>query len=217
MRQTLNSHRHTWLAALTLTAAAALLPVNADAQRGRGGGADIVLFDGAGFSGEAVAIDRGVDKLSDLRFNDRTSSIEVNGGLWEICVDGFFGGRCEVVDRDVSDLRDYGLNNDISSVRPVSGRRDAGYRDDNGYGRGRSDRRGGGYGRGGYDRDEGFRRQEGYVGEYAVVFPRPLQHGRPLEAYKGAADKFCKRQGFPDAVFARAEQGYVTDVLCRKR
>ena len=110
--------------AATLSAAAALLVPIAGAQLSGGprGDRGIVLFDQTGLTGEAIQVDGEVPSLSDARFNDKASSIQVLGGSWEICSDGSFGGRCQVVRNDVFDLKILGLNNNISSVRPA-GRR----------------------------------------------------------------------------------------------
>ena len=127
-------------------AVAALLVPVAAAQLAGGprGDRGLILHDNTGFTGEAVRIDSAVSSMSDARFNDKASSIQVLGGSWELCSDGNFRGRCEVVTGDVGDLRAIGLGNNISSVRPA-GRR--GGRGD-GAGGPRGDRPGTGYDRG---------------------------------------------------------------------
>ena len=46
----------------------------------------------------------------------------VERGRWEVCEDARFEGRCAVLRRGNYDsLRSLGLNNQISSVRPVTG------------------------------------------------------------------------------------------------
>ena len=50
-------------------------------------------------------------------------SLRIQGrGAWQICSDSDFRGRCQIFDRDVGDLRQYGLGEAVSSMRPVSGR-----------------------------------------------------------------------------------------------
>ena len=107
--------------AATLSAAAALLLPVAAAQLAGGprGDRGVVLYDRTGLTGEAVQIDSEVRSLSDARFNDKASSIQVLGGRWEVCTNGNFGGRCEVIRNDVFDLQTIGLNNNISSIRPA--------------------------------------------------------------------------------------------------
>lgn len=123
------------LSALVVSACALALPAIAD--NGRRGGYDhaarsggITLFNGEGFRGEAVSFDGAVARLPRARFNDKASSISVSAGAWELCSDSDFRGRCEIVSRDVGDLRRIGLNNNISSIRPVG----------RGYGHQRRDR-----------------------------------------------------------------------------
>lgn len=120
----------------TLSAAAALLVPIATAQLagGPGGHRGVILYDQTGFSGEAVEIGGAVGSLSDARFNDKTSSIQVLGGRWEVCTNGNFGGRCEIIRGDAPDLRGRNLNNNISSIRPA-GRGGSGPRTGNGGGR----------------------------------------------------------------------------------
>jgi uncharacterized protein YcfJ len=53
-------------------------------------------------------------------FNDRASSVVVERGRWEVCEDWRFQGRCVVLRRGSYDsLRGLGMENRISSVRPV--------------------------------------------------------------------------------------------------
>jgi hypothetical protein len=88
-----------------------------------GGYGSITLFSSAGLRGDALTIDRNEPNLARAGFNDRARSIDVRGGVWEVCVDGDYRGRCTTVDRPVSDLRDLGLSGTISSVRLLDGPR----------------------------------------------------------------------------------------------
>ena len=72
------------------------------------------LFDDTGFSGGSVRIDRGVENLESLRFNDDARSL-IAEGRWEICLDAGFSGGCRVVQGRVSDMGDW--NGSVSSVR----------------------------------------------------------------------------------------------------
>ncbi len=107
--------------AATLSAAAALLLPVSSAQLAGGPSGDrgVILYDQTGFSGEAVQVDTAVPSLSDARFNDKASSIQVLGGRWEVCTNGDFGGRCEIIRNDKLDLNSIGFNNNISSIRPA--------------------------------------------------------------------------------------------------
>src|SRR5262249_32640152 len=54
---------------------------------------------------------------------DRASSVIIDRGRWEVCEDAGFNGRCVVLRRGNYDsLRSMGLDNRISSVRPVGER-----------------------------------------------------------------------------------------------
>jgi len=136
--------------------------------QGRQGGA--VLYSDAGFRGEAVRIDGAVPSLGRIGFNDRASSIAINRGVWEVCVDANFRGRCEIIDASAGRLNAYRLNDNISSLRPAG--YDRGWRDDR-----REDRR---------DHWRGGDRWGGGAG--LVLFPDSDQRGPALEISQDVAD-----------------------------
>lgn len=106
--------------------------------------ADIVLYRDANFRGSALGVNRDIWSMSDFYFNDEVSSIEVRRGRWEVCTDGQFSGRCEIIDASISKLNGLRLNDNISSVRRLGWHRGGGH-----YGGGTH---GGGYGKpGGQD------------------------------------------------------------------
>lgn len=120
-----------------IVAGPAALPASADggqytqhrgafdrAYSNRSYGPELVVYTDRGFSGRSVVIARPAD-LRGSRFNDRISSIEVLSGRWEACSDPGFRGRCEIIDYDEPQLARLGLNDKITSIRPV-GRRHAG-------------------------------------------------------------------------------------------
>ena len=85
--------------------------------------ASITFYQGEGFRGQAIKIDGPVRNMERMGFNDRASSAIIDRGRWEVCEDAAFGGRCTILRRGNYDsLRSMGLNNSISSVRPMSGR-----------------------------------------------------------------------------------------------
>ena len=96
--------------------------------------AEITLYEHDNFNGRELTLREAAPDLVRYDFNDRTSSIIVHSGAWEVCVDGGFRGGCQVFQRGQYS-RMNGLNDHISSVRQV----------------GRE--RGGRAGRGGRDRD----------------------------------------------------------------
>jgi len=83
-------------------------------------GSYITLFDNAGLGGTSRSFDGAIENLSQLGFNDRAGSVEVHGGgSWELCDDSGFRGRCVTV-RGRVNLAQAGLENRVSSIRPVN-------------------------------------------------------------------------------------------------
>src|SRR6187455_2412397 len=82
--------------------------------------AQITFYEGEGFRGRTFAANGEVKNFQQTGFNDRASSVVVDRGRWEVCEDTRFAGRCVVLRRGSYDsLRQMGLDNRISSVRPV--------------------------------------------------------------------------------------------------
>lgn len=85
--------------------------------------ASITLYEGEGFRGRAVTVDRPVRDLDRMRFDDRAGSIIVDRGRWEVCEHERFEGRCALLRRGHYDsLRAAGLDWRISSIRPAERR-----------------------------------------------------------------------------------------------
>ncbi|OXE35918.1 MAG: hypothetical protein CGW95_11070 [Phenylobacterium zucineum] len=78
----------------------------------------ITLYPGPGFQGPGYAVNRDVTNLP-KQYNDRTMSLRVRGGSWQVCADSDFEGRCQVIDRDVANLNDLGLGEAVSSLRQI--------------------------------------------------------------------------------------------------
>ena len=86
--------------------------------------AQITFYEGEGFRGRAFTTNRQVLNFERYGFNDRASSVVVDRGRWEVCDDARFEGRCVVLRRGSYDsLRGLGMENRISSVRPIENRR----------------------------------------------------------------------------------------------
>ena len=87
--------------------------------------ANITFYEGEGFRGRAFAASKQIGNFERFGFNDRASSVVVDGGRWEVCEAVRFGGRCVVLRRgSYASLEGMGMNNRISSARPVQeGRR----------------------------------------------------------------------------------------------
>ena len=88
--------------------------------------AQVTFYEGEGFRGRTFQANSRIWNFERFGFNDRASSVVVDRGRWEVCEDAGFHGRCVVLRRGSYDsLRAMGLNNQISSVRPVDNNRQA--------------------------------------------------------------------------------------------
>ena len=82
--------------------------------------AQITFYEGEDFRGRSFTTDKRIWNFERYGFNDRASSVVVDRGRWEVCDEPRFEGRCVVLRRGSYDsLRRMGLNNQISSVRPI--------------------------------------------------------------------------------------------------
>jgi hypothetical protein len=75
------------------------------------------LYDRNRFRGRSISVTGPVSNLSRSGFNDRASSIRLEG-RWLLCSDADFRGRCRTVNGDVENLSRLGLGNALSSMRP---------------------------------------------------------------------------------------------------
>ncbi len=104
-----------WKLKAALGATTILLATQAAAQ--------ITFYEGEGYRGRAFTTSARVDNFANIGYNDRASSVVVDRGTWEVCSDARFGGTCVVLRRGSYDsLSRLGMNDRISSVRPVSQR-----------------------------------------------------------------------------------------------
>lgn len=99
--------------------------------------AAITFYEGEGFRGRTLTTDERVWNFERFDFNDRASSVVIDHGAWEVCGRPRFEGRCVILRRgSYPSLRGTGLNNRISSARPLErehrghGRRDDDHDDD---------------------------------------------------------------------------------------
>lgn len=94
-----------------LVAVAALAASAAQAQ--------ITVYDQVDYGGDSRTFDREVRDLRSAGWNDRTSSVRLASGVWELCRDVDFRD-CRTVRSDESDLRRWsGWNDAVTSLRPV--------------------------------------------------------------------------------------------------
>ena len=97
--------------------------------------AEITLYEDANFSGAQLTLRGYTPNIAATGFNDRTSSLVVTSGRWELCTDADFKGTCTIVTPGEYPALQAGLNDRISSAREVGsyGDRRGSYLD---YGRG---------------------------------------------------------------------------------
>jgi hypothetical protein len=88
---------------------------------GWGSGARALLYEGPNLSGRTYVIDNEVmPNLDAARFNDRASSLRVEGGYWVFCSDINFRGECLTFGPGDYPTLPWSLNNRISSGRRIS-------------------------------------------------------------------------------------------------
>lgn len=82
----------------------------------------VTFYEQEGFGGRSFTTDKPIDNFQRNGFNDLASSVVVVGDRWEVCDDVRFEGRCMVLrPGQYPSLAAMGLNNQVSSVRAVSG------------------------------------------------------------------------------------------------
>lgn len=79
----------------------------------------VELFAQPNFAGRRARIDRDAVNFTPMGFNDRASSLIVQGGSWEMCTDADFGGTCRTFSPGRYASLGYGMTKAISSARPV--------------------------------------------------------------------------------------------------
>jgi len=104
-----------WKLKAALAATSLLMAAQASAQ--------ITFYEGEGFRGRAFSTNKEVWNFDRTGFNDRASSVVVDNGRWQVCSDAKFEGTCVILRRGSYDsLSRLGMNDRISSVRPVAQR-----------------------------------------------------------------------------------------------
>ncbi|MBV6320083.1 beta/gamma crystallin-related protein [Duganella violaceipulchra] len=162
-----------------LTRAALLLAATATAAAHAG---ELTLYTHSNFAGPPLTLRGTTPDLEPLGFNDRTSSVIVRSGTWQLCEHANFQGRCMMVERGEYPALE-GFNDAISSVREVSGRDG---RDERGERDGR---------RGERDDDRGY--GYGHRREAIVLFSKSRFGGAKLELHNNEV-RTLERYDFND-------------------
>ncbi|MGJ3232616.1 MAG: beta/gamma crystallin-related protein [Oceanicaulis sp.] len=79
----------------------------------------LILYDDPDFRGRFVMLDGDAPDLARVGAAAMASSIRLNGGRWEVCVEAQHRGSCQVIEADMRDLRGWAFNDRISSVRAL--------------------------------------------------------------------------------------------------
>ena len=81
---------------------------------------EITLYENPGFQGRRMTLRGTTPDLDRTNFNDRAESIVVREGVWEVCTDARFSGRCVRLQPGEYPSLQGDLNNRISSVREIA-------------------------------------------------------------------------------------------------
>lgn len=83
---------------------------------------DITLYSHARLGGPAITLHEATPDLDPLGFNDKTSSVVVHKGTWQVCAEKHYRGTCRILkEGEYAELA--GFDNVISSVREVDAAR----------------------------------------------------------------------------------------------
>ena len=96
-----------------------------DPDRGNGGygrGSTLEVYSGAGQNGGSARLNRDTDDFVSIGFNDRTTSIVIYNGYWQLCSDSNYNGMCRVFGPGRHDDLGRGLDGRVSSARMVDER-----------------------------------------------------------------------------------------------
>jgi hypothetical protein len=83
--------------------------------------AEITLFEQQNFAGRRMKLRGALENLDRTSFNDRASSIIIRSGIWELCSEAYFRGNCRRLGPGQYAGLGQGMNDTISSLRPVRG------------------------------------------------------------------------------------------------
>ena len=84
--------------------------------------ARIAFYDRENFGGRGVTVTDVVADFNDIGFNDRTRSVVVYSGTWELCHDMQFRGECQVLVPGRYPQMQGALDHEVSSARPIAER-----------------------------------------------------------------------------------------------
>jgi hypothetical protein len=84
---------------------------------------DITLYTRDHFGGPAITLHESAPDLDPLGFNDKTSSVIVHQGTWEVCESKHYKGKCRILEvGEYAELKNF--NDMMSSVREIEPKRE---------------------------------------------------------------------------------------------
>lgn len=84
------------------------------------GAQGITFYEHENFGGRRFASDNAVANFEQYGFNDRATSVYVAYGVWQLCTDAYFRGRCvQLNPGEYRSLGAMGISNRVSSARQV--------------------------------------------------------------------------------------------------
>ena len=84
--------------------------------------AQLVLYEDADYQGRSFTAYIRTPTLALVRFENRASSVVVRSGRWQLCSEPEFSGRCiQLSPGSYPALREFGMHDRVSSVRPWTG------------------------------------------------------------------------------------------------
>src|SRR5215831_11721360 len=101
------------LAGATLAAALALATTAAMA-------ADVTLYQRPNFGGTAVTVHRQAQDLQSTAFNNTATSMVIRDGVWQVCTEANFQGRCVQLQPGAYANLSASLNGSVASVREIA-------------------------------------------------------------------------------------------------
>jgi hypothetical protein len=82
--------------------------------------AELVVYEHDSFGGRSYRVNAQMTNLKSVDFNDMASSVVVRNGSWQLCGDAGFRGQCVTLSPgSYRSLSEMGLNDRISSMRPI--------------------------------------------------------------------------------------------------
>ena len=80
---------------------------------------EISLFENPNFQGRQISLRGPAASVSNVGFNDRTASIVVRSGRWEVCSDDNFRGECAIFEPGQYATLDRRFSRQVSSAREI--------------------------------------------------------------------------------------------------